>query len=79
MKKLLHGLVIIIILLVISCDIFPPQSSETNYFPLQVGNEWHYYSPGANTFFSDSTISRIDSTYILNDKTYYVMNTYEPI
>ena len=69
----------IVLILTVSCNIFPPKEDIPDYYPLQVGNEWHYYSPGAYHFYSDTTVFRVDSTKNVNGKIYFVINTFEPI
>ena len=66
-------------LIVFSCDILKPPSDTIDYYPLQIGNEWHYYSPFAYRFYSDTTVFRVDSTKNVNGKIYFVINTFEPI
>jgi hypothetical protein len=53
-----------------------PQEVEDNYYPLKIGNEWHYYDYYSFSFGTDSLILKVDSTTIRNGIEYFVLSTY---
>lgn len=56
----------------------PPVIIEISYFPLEVGNEWHYYNYFAFSFGSDSLIIKVESKERHNSKEYYAVYSYSP-
>jgi hypothetical protein len=66
---------LLIIIVFFSC-MKPPINAETSYYPLEVGNEWHYYDYYSFSFGTDSLILKVDSTTIRNGVEYFVLSTY---
>lgn len=68
--KNLHISALVCLILIISCNHNVLPFDSDSYYPLQLGNEWHYYA-----LESDSSIFKVDSTSVINDQTYFVISS----
>ena len=78
---------LVVSIIIFSCNLNPwgpdtPIEQDTTrsdgFYPLQVGNEWHYYTYNAFSYNSDTTIYSLDSVVIVDNKKYYVIKLFEP-
>lgn len=82
LKNIIRIIVFIVtIIVVISCNLrlWEPNSlieqdttRSDGFYPLQIGNEWHY-----NRIYSDKIIYSLDSVAIIDNKKYYVIKLFE--